>query len=384
MNDFGYSEEQLLIATTVRDFARKEVAPGAAERDRTGVFDAALYRRLGDLGIPGMLYPAEVGGTDAGTLAFCLVIEELARADMSLALVLWVGAGAARNFVRGTPEQREAWTERYVVPMVRGEIVGSTAITEPDAGSDTAAIRTRARREGDDWVLDGSKMFISNAGLDICPFVTVLARTDSGFGLFVVPRETPGYTMGPPLRKMGLRSADTRELAFESCRVPGFHLLGGAESGRDSVVGGGFALTRIYMAAQAQGLAMECLDASLGHARSRTAFKRPIGQFQHVQAMLVDMHVGIEAGRHLRDHAARLNEARRPHVKEAAVAKLYCTEMAKRASDHAVQVFGGLGFMEGTPVERYYRDVRALTIAEGTSQIQQHIIARELGALGGR
>jgi len=330
-----------------------------------------------------MLYPEEVGGTESGALAFCLVIEELARVDMSLALVLWVGAGSARSFLRGTLEQQEAWRERYVLPMVRGEIVGSAAITEPDAGSDTAGIRTRARRDGDSWVLDGSKIFISNAGLDICPFVTVLARTETGFGLFLVPRETPGYTMGPPLRKMGLRSADTRELAFEGCRVPAFHLVGGSDSGREAVVGGGFALTRIYMAAQAQGLAGECLDVSLAHARNRVAFRRPIGQFQHVQAMLVDMHVGIEAGRHLRDHAARLHEAGRRHVKEAAVAKLYCTETAKRTADNAVQIFGGLGYMDDTPVARYYRDIRATTIAEGTSQIQQHIIARELGALGG-
>jgi butyryl-CoA dehydrogenase len=382
MDDYSYTEAQTLIARTVRDFARKEVAPGAAERDRTSQFDYALYRQLGELGVPGMLYPEGAGGTDAGTLAFCLAVEEISRVDMSLGWVLWVGAGGAKSMLRGSPEQMDAWRERFVLPMVRGQMVSAGGITEPDAGSDTAGIRTRATRDGDSWVLNGSKIFISNAGLENCGFVMALARTEDGFGMFVVPTGTPGYTMGPPLRKMGLHSADTRELAFDDCRVPAFHLLGGAGTGRQQVVGSGFALTRVYLAAQAVGVAAECLDLSLQHARTRVAFKRPIGQFQHVQAMLVDMHVGIEAGRLLRDRAARLQESGTRYVKEAAVAKLYCTEMAKRAADSAVQVFGGLGFMDDTPVSRYYRDVRAATIAEGTSQIQQHIIARELGAQG--
>ena len=382
MDDYGYTEAQTLIARTVRDFARKELAPGAAERDRTSQFDYALYRKLGELGIPGMLYPESAGGSDAGTLAFCLAVEEISRVDMSLGWVLWVGAGGAKSMLRGSPEQMDAWRDRFVLPMVRGEMVSAGGITEPDAGSDTAGIRTRAVRDGDSWVLNGSKIFISNAGLENCGFVMALARTEDGFGMFVVSTGTPGYTIGPPLRKMGLHSADTRELAFEDCRVPAFHLLGGAGTGRQQVVGSGFALTRVYLAAQAVGVAAECLDLSLQHARTRVAFKRPIGQFQHVQAMLVDMHVGIEAGRLLRDRAARLQESGTRYVKEAAVAKLYCTEMAKRAADSAVQVFGGLGFMDDTPVSRYYRDVRAATIAEGTSQIQQHIIARELGAQG--
>ncbi len=380
MDDYGYSDEERLIYQTVLDFARDKVSPGAAERDATSRFDTALYRQLGALGVPGMLYPEDVGGTNATTLAFCLALEALSRVDMSLGWVLWVGGGGGRTLLRGSDEQVAAWKEQLVLPMVAGETVSAGGITEPDAGSDTAGIKTRASRDGQEWVLNGSKIFISNAGLEICSFVTVLARTDTGFGLFVVPSGTPGYTMGPPLRKMGLHSADTRELFFNDCRLPGYSLLGSGSSGRQQVVGSGFALTRVYLATQALGLATECFELALAHARSRQAFKRTIGQFQHVQAMLVDMYLGLETGRPLRDRAARKSDAHAPYIKEAALAKLHCTEMAKRTADAAVQLFGGLGYMDDTPVSRYYRDIRAATIAEGTSEIQKHIIAREIGA----
>jgi len=298
---------------------------------------------------------------------------------VSLALVMWVGIQGAQTMAHLRDERRGAWLERYVRPTIRGEMVGAGAITEPNAGSDTAAIKTSARLDGDEWVLAGSKIFISNAGLENCGFVTPLCRTDEGFGLFVVPKGTAGYRMGPALRKMGLRSSDTRELWFDGCRIPAENLLGGRGSGRSAVVGGGFALTRVYIASNGVGLASECLDLALRHARSRVAFRRPVAQFQHVQAMLVETAVELEAGRLLRDKACRMHEGSMPYVKEAAMAKLFCTEMAKRAADHAVQIYGGLGFMDETPVSRYYRDVRALTIAEGTSEIQKHIIAREMG-----
>ncbi len=379
---YDYDDTRQLIARTVQEFARKEVAPGAGERDATSRFDYGLYRRLGELGVPGMLYPEEVGGTGAGTLAFCLAVEEISRVDMSLGWVLWVGAGGALSMVRGTGEQREAWMEPFILPMVRGEVVSGGAITEPDAGSDTAGAKARAVRQGDEWVINGSKIFISNAGLENCAFVSVLAKTEDGFGLFIVPTGTPGYTMGTPLKKMGLRSADTRELFFDDCRVPSYHLLGGAGSGRKQVVGSGFALTRVYLASQGVGVAAECLDLALERARTRVAFKRPIGEFQYIQGMLVDMYVELESSRMLRDKAARMHDQGERIVREAAVAKLFCTESAKRAADTAVQVFGGLGYMDETPVSRYYRDIRASTIAEGTSQIQKHIIARELGVMG--
>ncbi len=234
----GYTEAQTHIRLAVRGFARKEVAPGAEERDSNSRFDCALYRRLGDLGIPGMLFAEELGGSAADNLAFCLALEEISRVDVSLALVLWVGIQGAQTIASVRGEQRGEWLERYVRPTIRGEMVGAGAITEPDAGSDTAAIKTQAVLDGEEWVLNGSKIFISNAGLENCGLVTPLCRTDEGFGLFLVPKGTPGYHVGPPLRKMGLRSSDTRELSFAGCRIPAANLLGGRASGRAAVVGG--------------------------------------------------------------------------------------------------------------------------------------------------
>ncbi len=376
-----YSEEQLAIQRVVREFARKEVAPGAENRDRTGAFDYALYRRLGDLGLTGMLFPEDYGGSDADTLSFCLALQELRRLDMALAITLWVGVMGARSIVSGgTEEQKARWLESWVLPTVRGEAVSAGAITEPDAGSDTAALRTAAVLDGDEWVINGSKIFITNAGLEHNRFVMVLCRNaEGGFELILVPRDAPGHTMGPPLRKMGLRSSDTRELFFDDCRVPVINRLGEPGAGRRSVVGQGFFITRLYLASQAVGLAQECFDLALAHAKQRSAFGRPIARFQYVQGMLVDTALEIELGRLLRDQACRLHDAGLPYAKEAAMTKLFCTEMGKRAADRAVQVFGGLGYMDESPVSRYYRDIRAATIAEGTSEIQKHIIARELG-----
>jgi alkylation response protein AidB-like acyl-CoA dehydrogenase len=375
----SYTEEQEAIRRTVRDFTRKEIAPGAAERDETSSFDYGLYKRLCGLGLAGMVFPAGLGGTETDTTSFCLALEEISRVDMSLALTLWVGVQGAQSMTHGDDQQIAAWRDRYITPTIAGEVLSAGAITEPDAGSDTAALKTRAILDGDDWVLNGSKIFISNAGLENCAFAMVLCRTDEGFGIVIVPTGTPGYTISPPLRKMGLRSSDTRELSFDDCRVPGMNLLGGRGSGRQAIVAGGFYITRLYLASQAIGLAAECLDVSLAHAKRRVAFKRPIARFQYIQGMIVDMALEIEAGRLLRDKACAMHDANHYYAKEAAMTKLFCAEAAKRAADSAVQVFGGLGFMDETPVSRYYRDIRAATIAEGTSEVQKYIIAREMG-----
>ncbi len=385
MNLLGdYTEAQAGIRGVVRDFARREIAPGAEERDRNGRFDYGLYRRLGDLGVMGLVFPEEVGGSDGGTLAFCLALEEISRVDMSLGWALWVGVLGGMSIARnGTDEQKALWRDTWIVPSMRGDAVSAGAITEPDAGSDTAAIRTRAVLDGDEWVINGAKQFISNAGMENCAFVMVLCSTSpeqGRFNLVAVPTGAAGYTIAPPYRKMGLRSSDTRELHFDDCRVPRVNLLGGEGAGRGAVLGG-FFVTRLYIATQAVGLAAECLDLSLEHAKNRVQFGRPVARFQHVQSMLVDTALELELARLIRDRACRLHEEGRPFTREAAMTKLFCTEMAKRAADHAVQVFGGMGYMDEAPVSRYYRDIRAATIAEGTSEIQKHIIARDLGCM---
>ncbi len=377
-----YSKEQQAIRRTVRDFARREVAPAAAERDASGEFDYALYRQLGDLGVPGLTLPQEYGGAGADLLTFCLAVEEVARVDMSLSWTVAVAPmGAQQIAMLGTPEQKAMWVDQWVNPVVRGEATTAAAITEPDAGSDTARLQTRAVLDGDEWVINGSKAFITNAGLENNVFAAVLCLTDPHarrFDVIIVPRGTPGYRIMPAYRKMGLRSCDTRELSFEDCRVPAVNRIGSPGGGRGRIVRGFFA-ARIVLASTALGLAEECLEIASAYARERHAFGRAIAAFQYVQGMLVEMALNVELSRLIRDKAARLLGQGLPHGREAAMAKWFCCESAKQAADHAVQVFGGAGFMDECPASRYYRDIRAATIADGTTQIQKHIIAREMG-----
>ncbi len=379
-----YSEEQQAIRRTVREFARRELAPGAAERDATAQFDYALYRRLGELGVPGLMFPAEVGGGAADFLTFCLAVEEVARVDLSLSWTVAVApAGAQMIAFLGTPEQKAMWTEQWLKPVVRGEAVTAAAITEPDAGSDTARLKTRAVLDGDEWVINGSKAFITNAGLENNVFAAVLCLTDPQarrFDTIIVPKGTPGYRIMPAYRKMGLRSCDTRELAFEDCRVPAVNRIGSLGGGRGRIIRG-FFTARIALASTALGLAEECLEIAAAYAKERHTFGRPIASYQYVEGMLVEMALNVELSRLIRDKAARLLSQGLPHAKESAMAKWFCCESAKQAADYAVQVFGGMGFMDECPASRYYRDIRAATLADGTTQIQKHIIAREMGLL---
>jgi butyryl-CoA dehydrogenase len=380
-----YTEEQQAIRRVVREFARKEIAPGAAERDASGRFDYDLYGGLGELGVPGLMFPQALGGGGADLLTFCLAVEEVARVDLSLSWTVAVApVGAQQIAMMATAEQKQMWLEQWVKPVIRGEGITAAAITEPDAGSDTAGIRTRAVLDGDEWIINGSKAFITNAGLDNNLFAAVLCLTDSEtrrFDTIIVPKDTPGYTIMPAYRKMGLRSSDTRELAFDDCRVPAVNRVGSAGGGRSRTVRGFFA-ARIMLASTALGLAEECLDIASAQARDRHAFRRPIAAFQYIQGMLVEMALNLELGRLIRDKAARLFDQGLPHGKESAMAKWFCCESGKQAADHAVQIFGGMGFMDECPASRYYRDIRAATIADGTTQIQKHIIAREMGLLG--
>jgi butyryl-CoA dehydrogenase len=312
-----------------------------------------------------------------------LALQEVGRIDLSLSWTLFVApVGAYQILALGTDEQKEQWIERWVIPVARGEAVTSGAITEPDAGSDTRNIKTTARLDGDEWVINGSKAFITNAGLDINAFVSVLCRGEGrgggGFDTILVPKGAPGYSIMPAYKKMGLRSCDTRELVFEDCRVPALNRIGSAGKGRGGIVRGFFA-ARIMLASTALGLAEECLALAREHACQRRAFKRPIAAHQHVQGMLSEMAMNVELSRLIRDKSARLFMEGREHAKEAAMAKWFCCETAKRAADNAVQIFGGMGFMDECAVSRYYRDIRAATIADGTTEIQKHIIAREMG-----
>jgi short-chain 2-methylacyl-CoA dehydrogenase len=378
---FEYTEEQEAIRRTVREFARKEVAPGAAERDATGKFDYDLLRGLGQLGVIGMLMPKECGGSETDVLSFCLALEELGRVDLALSWTVFACLAVAHPIATGTPEQKALWMNTWVKPVIRGEATTAAGLTEPDAGSDNSRIRTRAVLDGDEWVINGQKIFITNAGLDNCLGVTVLCVTDPAtrrFDTILVPTGTPGYRIGPPLRKMGLRSSDTRELFFEDCRVPAINRLGMEGEGLARILSG-FFIARILIASTCLGLAEECLALATEYAKQRQAFGRSIARFQYVQGMLTDMALNIELGRLIRDKACHLQRTGKPFFKEAAMCKWFITEIAKQAADNAVQIFGGMGVMDETPVSRYYRDIRASTIGEGTTQIQRHVVAREMG-----
>ncbi|MFI5398540.1 MAG: acyl-CoA dehydrogenase family protein [Candidatus Binatia bacterium] len=379
---YEYTEEQQAIRRTVREFARHEVAPGAAERDATGKFDYQLFRRLGELGIIGMLLPKECGGSETDLLSFCLALEELARVDIALSWSVFVSlAGAHSIAVLGTPEQKALWMETLVKPVIRGEATTAAGITEPDAGSDNSRMRTRAVLHGDEWVINGSKIFITNAGLENCLGVLLLCVTGPethSFDTIFVPTGAPGYRIGPPLRKMGLRSSDTRELFFDDCRVPAINRIGIYGEGLDRILTG-FFTARVMIASTALGLAEECLDLASAQAKQRQAFGRSISRFQYVQGMLTDMALNIELGRLIRDKAAHMHREGKIFFKEAAMCKWFVTEMAKQAADSAVQIFGGMGCMDDCAVSRYYRDIRASTIGEGTTEIQRYVVAREMG-----
>ncbi len=373
--------EQEELRRTVRTFAEDVVAPRTAETDATGAFPLDVVEGMGRLGLFGVPFPTESGGRGAGHLDLCLAIEELARADSSIAITLaaGVGIGAAPVSLFGTREQKDRW----LAPICRGEMLAGFAVTELGAGSDLAAMTTTARREGDDWVIDGRKSYITNSGTPITGFCTVAAVTGEAAGrseisMFIVPAGTEGLGVGRSYRKLGWRSSDTHELVFERCRVPRENLLG--ERGRGlpqalQVLDGG----RIGVAAVAVGLGQGCLDASIARATDRTAFGRPIGAMEAIQAKLADMHVGVETARLATWQAAWLRDEGRPFAGAAARAKLYSSEVAVACAREAVQIHGGSGFMDDSLPARFYRDAKILEIGEGTSEIQRLVIARDLG-----
>ncbi|MDP6346768.1 MAG: acyl-CoA dehydrogenase family protein [Dehalococcoidia bacterium] len=381
--EFHYSESQEATRKLAREFAVREVAPGAAERDRTGQFDYHLYRRIGELGISGMRFPEEFGGTEADFLSWCLALEELGRVDMSLAVTLFVAVSTGHQLVEmGTGEQLREWNEPFIRPVAEARATASAAITEPGAGSDTASIQTTAVLEDGGWVINGTKAFITNGGLqnNVCTVVVALTdRASKEFSSILVPAGTPGYSMMPAYKKLGWRSSDTREMVFEDCRVPAENLVGQRGVGRQYTVAKLFAEARINISSASLGLHTACLEESLNYARERVAFRRPISQFQFVQGMLVDMALEAELSRLLRDKAARAVDEGTIDRTLSSMAKYFCCESSRKAADRAIQVHGGTGFMDECAVSRYYRDIRACTIADGTTEIQKWIIARELG-----
>jgi alkylation response protein AidB-like acyl-CoA dehydrogenase len=340
---------------------------------------------MADLGLFGLPFPEEYGGQGADFLTLVIAIEELARVDSSIAITLEaaVGLGANPIYRYGTEEQKQRW----LVPMARGEILGSFGLTEPGGGSDAGATLTTGKLENGEWVINGSKAFITNSGTEISKVCTITAVTgESGDGRkeissIIVPAGTPGFEVGRDYRKLGWHASDTHELSFNDCRVPEENLLG--ERGR------GFAQFlhilddgRIAIGALGVGLAQGCLDESVRYAKEREAFGRPIGEFQGLQFKIADMRVAVETARTSLYRAAWLRDQSRPFKAEASIAKLYATEIAVTCARDAVQVFGGYGFVDESPVARFYRDSKVLEIGEGTSEIQRILIARDLGLPG--
>jgi short-chain 2-methylacyl-CoA dehydrogenase len=377
--DFDLTQEQRDFQRAVRDFARDVIAPAAAGYDEREEFPLEVVRRMGELGLFGLPFPERYGGLDGDFLTFCLCLEEIARVDPSVAITLEaaVGLGANPIFRFGTEEQKERW----LAPMARGVAIGAFALTEPGGGTDAHALRTTARPEGSGWVLDGTKAFITNAGTPLTSVCTVAARTEAGIGAFLVPTDAPGFSVGPPYRKVGWRASDTREVVLQACRVPEGNVLG--EPGRGyaellEVLDDG----RVAVAALAVGLARGCLEESVRYAGEREAFGRPIGAFEGLQFKLADMRVGVETARLAYLRAAWLKDHGRPFKAEAAVAKLHASEVAMACARDAVQVHGAYGYMEEHPVARSYRDAKALEIGEGTSEILRVVIARDLGLPG--
>ena len=379
--DFSLTDEQRLIRDTVRDFARNEVAPAAEELDRTKSFPYELVSKMGELGLMGIPFSEEYGGGGADTLAYALAVEELARVDSSVGITLaaHTSLGTMPINLWGTSEQKEEWLPE----LCAGKRLAAFGLTEPDAGSDAGATRTRAKLSDGEWVIDGAKQFITNAGTDISGCVTITAVTDSENGSkeisnIIVPNGTPGYEIGEPYRKMGWNASDTRPLTFDGARVPEGNLLGRRGEGFKQflhILDGG----RIGVSAMGIGLAQGALDEAISYAKERRAFGQPIGKFQAIQAKIADISAQLEAARLLTYRCAIQKDAGESFTLTAAQAKLITGRLAVRACEEAVQIHGGYGYIEEYPVCRFYRDAKILTIGEGTDEVQQMVIARALG-----
>ncbi len=371
------TDEQELLRRTVRDFSESRVAPVAEELDREERFPYELVSEMAELGLMGIPIPEEYGGAGADTVSYAIAIEELTRIDSSVAITVaaHTSLGTMPIYLFGDEAQKQEWLPR----LASGEGLAAFGLTEPNAGSDAGATRTRAELRDGEWVVDGTKIFITNAGTDITACVTITALTgDDEISNIIVPNGTPGYDISPPMRKLGWHASDTRELSFKSCAVPEGNLLG--ERGRGfqqfmTILDGG----RISVAAMGVGLAQGAYDLAFGYAQERQQFGRPISRFQAVQFALADMATEIEAGRQLVYRAAWLKDEGKDFGLAAAQAKLYTGLLSNRVVNAALQIHGGYGFTEEFAISRLYRDQKILEIGEGTNEVQRMVIAKLLG-----
>jgi butyryl-CoA dehydrogenase len=371
--DFQPTEEQQLIRQTARDFADQVVAPTARERDRDHRFPREEFRQAAELGFAGMLVPEEYGGSDLGILGTIIVIEEISRACASVGVTLSVHNSLTSSPIVkfGTETQKKEWLPR----LASGEFLGAYALSEAGAGSDAAALTCKATREGDDWILNGPKLWITSG--NEADLMIVFARAEEGITAFIVETSQPGFSVGKVEEKLGVRSSSTVEVLLDNFRLPADRVLGAAGEGLKiafSTLDGG----RIGICAQALGIAQASLDASVKYADEREQFGRPLKAFQAIQWKVADMAAGIEGARLMAHKAAWLRDRGEPHTREAAQAKLVCSRLANKSADEAVQIHGGAGYTTEFPVARYFRDARVTEIYEGTTEVQRIVIAREL------
>jgi butyryl-CoA dehydrogenase len=375
---FELTDEQIMIQTMVRDFAREVLLPTATERDQTKEFPAENLRRMGELGLMGMMVPPEYNGAGADTLSYVLALQEVAYACASTAVVMSVHNSIVCETINrfGTKEQKQA----YLKPLAAGEVIGAFALTEPHAGSDPVSQTTSAKRDGDYYIIHGTKRFITsgkNAGLTIVTAKTDKTKRHRGISAFIVKKGTPGFSVGKTEEKMGLCASDTTDLVFENCPISAENLLGkegdGFKIAMTALDGG-----RIGIAAQSVGLAQAALDAAVSYAKQREQFGQPISKFQGLRWMLADMATELEAARQLTFSAAAKKDRGERYTMQASIAKLFASEMVNHVTAKALQIHGGYGYIKEYPVERFYRDARVFTIYEGTSEIQRVVIANHL------
>lgn len=379
---FELDEEKQMFRNAVREFAEKEIRPRAEELWEEGEFPYDIVKQMGELGYLGIPWPEEYGGAGGDYLEYIIAVEELARLDGAIAITVeaHISLGSSNFYYFGTEEQKQQW----LVPMAEGRMLGAFGLTEPEAGSDSGGTRTTAKLVNGEWVINGTKCFITNAGTDMTLGVTVTAVTgtsDSGkkeISTIFVPNGTPGYTIAPKYHKIGWHSSDTRELSFDDCRVPEANLVGKVGQGFKqfmNILDGG----RIAIAALAVGQSQGAFEESLKYAKERVQFGKPIGKFQAISFKLADMATEIELARNITYKAAAMRDAGVPHSTEASMAKLFASEMNMRNVTQAIQIFGGYGFMNEYAVSRFFRDAKILEIGEGTSEVQRIVIARSLG-----